>query len=170
MVTLNGEPTSVDAPPALVARIGTFYFVIDEGADVGQMFSDLCKALREDNRVIEVKEPEHLTNWDHLNVFHPVNTTDPLQIILGSDRAYFGMSRRPVRIRPRVPKKNQPLFRGEDDIPAEEYLVLWDGQTIAVAWEQSADVELPHSGGHVAEDVLRQAAQRAGGRSACPTM
>jgi hypothetical protein len=160
--TLPGQDHVV-AEPSLIVRVGTFYFAISDEADVGEMFSAICRELKKDNRVIDVEQPEALPSWDNRGSFHPVTTTDHMDIVLGLDRATYAQSVRPVTFRVRVPVKNQPLFRGEDDIPAEDYQAIWDGITLAVSWEQPQDKDVPHSGGHVLEPILRAANEGAGG-------
>jgi len=66
-----------------------------------------------------------------------------------------------VMFRVRVPKKNQPIYRGLDDVPTDEYLALWDGVTLYVQWTQ-ATRRGSGSGGHVVLDVLGDVVRAAG--------
>jgi hypothetical protein len=68
---------------------------------------------------------------------------------------------REFMFRVRVPIKNQPLYRGLDDVPTDEYLAVWDGVSLSVQWLQDA----PHvsgSGGHVVFKVLQDIVEAAG--------
>jgi hypothetical protein len=59
----------------------------------------------------------------------------------------------PVEFSVRVPVKNQPVVSGANDVPSDVYECAWDGETLAVGWEQDSQ-GMPLSGGHVAIDVL----------------
>ncbi|MEX5299131.1 hypothetical protein RCG67_10170 [Kocuria sp. CPCC 205292] len=67
----------------------------------------------------------------------------------------------PIVFRVRVPIKNQPIYRGIDDVPSDEYLVVWDGVSVLVQWNQDV-TEATASGGHIVFDVLEAAAGEAG--------
>lgn len=66
-----------------------------------------------------------------------------------------------IHFRVRVPAKNQPKYRSLDDVPADEYLVAWDGISAAVQWEQ-ADARATGSGGHVVFDILTDVGRLSG--------
>jgi hypothetical protein len=59
-----------------------------------------------------------------------------------------------------VPKKNQPTVYQSDEIPAEDYCVLWNGQSLLVSWKLEKDTPMSWSGGHVVESILTDAAKR----------
>lgn len=75
---------------------------------------------------------------------------------------YYGLRlNEPLEFVVHVPSKNQPLYRGAEDLPSDDYLVHWDGDTILVQWSQEGTIR-SSSGGHVALDILNQATEAAG--------
>ncbi|MGY0540595.1 hypothetical protein ACW14X_24005 [Nocardioides sp. YJ-D4] len=66
-----------------------------------------------------------------------------------------------ISFRVRVPAKNQPKYRSMDDVPSDEYLVVWDGVSLAIQWEQKT-ARATGSGGHVIFDILEDVGRAAG--------
>lgn len=60
-----------------------------------------------------------------------------------------------------MPIKNQPLYRGADDVPSENYDVAWNGVCLVVQWAQK-DQRATLSGGHVVLTVLAEVVANAG--------
>jgi len=167
MVARTTDVETTDAaetdPVTLIARIGTFYLTTPDDQDVGDLIRRMCTELGRDNRVLSTDEPRIEPEWDHVVRFFPMDTVDSTEILLGLDVAMHVRMARSMSFRIRVPKKNQPGFRGLDDIPTDEYCVTWNGGTLIVFWEQPLSKPVPAAGGHVVEDILRSAAKAAGG-------
>jgi hypothetical protein len=81
-----------------------------------------------------------LSGRDH---FHPLEMSDPICFEI------------------HVPIKNQPKFADFDDIPTDSYWAAWDGVTLLVLWARDeTEQKAARSAGHIAEDILRTAAER----------
>jgi hypothetical protein len=148
----------------MCARVGSFIFFPPSGLEPEDLLQRLVKALDADSRVVSIRSPRKLDpRWTvRLGVF-PAHATRR-ELIASDDvreALRFGL---PLRLTLHVPRKNQPRF-GEDDLPSEDYHVLWDGFSIVVAWP-SIDGQPwnQQSGGHVAAEVLRDAVEKIGGQ------
>jgi hypothetical protein len=69
----------------------------------------------------------------------------------------------PILLDVHVPRKNQPVHHGIDDIPTDDYQVWWDGVTAIVLWSQKS-ASTPMSGGHVIADILNEALAKTGAK------
>lgn len=67
----------------------------------------------------------------------------------------------PIEFVVRVPRKNQPKYRSMDDVPSDEYRVIWDGIVALVLWRQESRAATG-SGGHVVLDILEDAGELSG--------
>ena len=110
-------------------------------------------ALAEDPRVAEVY-PSRALEVDN------ARTHTFFDFDMGADNLIEALSTFQVlrfndvlQFRVRVPAKNQPKYRSRDDVPSDEYLVVWDGVSAAVQWEQQTTMATG-SGGHVVLDLL----------------
>lgn len=126
-----------------------------------ELQSRVTARLRADSRVTEVVEvPVHPVDNAATHTYWKI---DPAKQEL-EDAAvpYQGLRlNQPSLFRVRIPIKNQPLYRNIQDVPSEEYLVLWDGVNVIVQWEQSKP-RSTGSGGHAVLDLLTQAVKEAG--------
>jgi hypothetical protein len=69
----------------------------------------------------------------------------------------------PIYFKLHVPIKNQPKVYDWTDSPTEDYWVGWDGVSVFVLWECDPDaIHPPGAGGHIAFEVLKEAAEKAG--------
>ena len=80
----------------------------------------------------------------------------------GTRHVHAQMFSDPIAFQLHVPAKNQPKVFDSDTIPSEDYFVLWDGGNLLVGWEQPAGGHVGSSGGHIVEEVVEQAVERAG--------
>ena len=118
-------------------------------------------ALGEDNRVLEVlpRREEHVDNARTEQLFDvDPSATDIVEAVVPYEAMRLNS---PIEFRVRVPRKNQPMYRSMDDVPSDDYLVLWDGITLAVQWLQLKP-RATGSGGHVVLDIIHDVAIRAG--------
>jgi hypothetical protein len=122
----------------------------------------LLKALDKDSRVSGVLEIQEHFHVDNARTF-TFNALDEGEEDLGKAiESYYSLRlNTAIRFRVHVPIKNQPRYRGLEDTPAEDYLVLWDGLWVAVQWSQETP-RATGSGGHIALDVLEDVARSAG--------
>lgn len=67
----------------------------------------------------------------------------------------------PIMFRISVLAKNQPKYRNMDDVPTDDYLVIWDGIEVVVQWEQSSP-RATGSGGHIVFDLLKEVGKSLG--------
>lgn len=119
------------------------------------------KALQLDSRVAEViAVPAH--------PFDNAATDTYWEVRIEADKLTDAFARyeglrfnRPTVFRVRVPAKNQPRYRSLDDVPADEYLVAWDGQGVVVQWEQDSP-RSTGSGGHIVLSLLEELGQSIG--------
>ncbi|MBB6564755.1 hypothetical protein HPO96_19605 [Kribbella sandramycini] len=121
----------------------------------------LRKALDADARVIEVEPPGD--NGIANAATYYFTSTDQEQSDLAEATGGYQVLRLDgiLYFRVRVPIKNQPLYRNISDVPTDEYLVAWDGISLAVQWRQDK-LSPTGSGGHVVFDVLKDVAAEAG--------
>jgi hypothetical protein len=150
---------------AYVMRLATAYLVVPHDTDDTVEYAQrLATALENDSRVLDTHLPALDPEWSpQRTAYSPVENEDDMSGVLDARRhIHFQEFSRPIEIRVRVPTKNQPKVFEGDEIASEHYLVLWDGQVLLVAWEQAIDRYVGSSGGHVVEDILQQASERAG--------
>jgi hypothetical protein len=148
-----------------VARAGMFFLATDcePDADVTEIVRRVGDALGADNRVIDLTMPEIRVDWITRYEMHPdLRRTSEQGVLTGADHFHTLVMSGPIQFTVRVPKKNQPAFRGYTDFPSDTYHVAWDGATAIVLWEQIADDPIPMAGGHIVVDILADAAKAAG--------
>lgn len=126
-----------------------------------QAGQEVRDALERDPRVASMAEVNHFSALNaRTTEYVEVDTKSPNVLDVLTD--YLGLRlNEPLEFLVHVPAKNQPLYRGAKDLPADDYWVLWDGDTVLVQWEQ-ADSSRSHSGGHIVLDVLGDAVKKAG--------
>lgn len=131
-------------------------FTVPEARKIASEVSEKYrKALADDWRVAEVLDEIPLTReFDNartetfFDVFPEAdNLTD---VIVPFEAMLFN---EPILFRISVLAKNQPLYRSMNDVPADDYLVIWDGAQLVIQWEQD-NQRASGSGGHVVFDVL----------------
>jgi hypothetical protein len=156
------------APPKAIylLRVATAYLVVphEHGAakaDVG--WADRLKdALEADPRVVSATVPTLDPGWSPHMIAYPgmEDIDDDWGIIDGVRHVHVQRFSNPVGFHMHVPAKNQPKVFQDDVIPAEDYFVLWNGQSLIVAWRQDFGSPLSSSGGHIVESVLQEACNR----------
>lgn len=119
-------------------------------------------ALAKDARVTEVIDADADFEIDNARTYtrnrfnpdeeHLLDAVESYQVLRLNDLIWF---------RVRVPAKNQPRYRCMNDVPADEYLVVWDGISLGVQWLQQ-EPRVTGSGGHVVFDILEEVGRRAG--------
>lgn len=135
-------------------------FVSAEASALSEEVSkQLVLALGADSRVDDIEAPpaNDVHNARTVSVFSlddeaPPNEQLPFRTIRLNSDISFSI---------RVPEKNQPKYRNLADIPANQYHVRWNGMFAVVQWNQ-VDGRASGSGGHVALEVLAEAAKTAG--------
>lgn len=122
----------------------------------------LRAALNADHRVTEVlPEREGALSVDNAKTinFHERGLGND-ELVDDAGYRGFRLGRR-LMFRVRVPVKNQPTYRGRDDVPVDTYLAAWNGVMLIVQWDQDSNAATA-SGGHVVLDVLRDVVASAG--------
>ncbi|MFF4992320.1 hypothetical protein ACFY19_34440 [Streptosporangium saharense] len=134
---------------------------VGEGED---LLNKLVIALEGDSRVVTVGSAVHRKDWMHTRTIYPRINQGIEGDILGSQNRLAAVSLSdPLSFTVNVPIKNQPRFRGCEDVPTDTYHVAWDGITAVVIWEiQRDDNNVPRSGGHVIVDILKDASEKIG--------
>jgi hypothetical protein len=143
-----------------VARFGSFVTITDWPPE--RSATDLLDAvvaeLKADPRVVSVEEPEIEEDWCTSGVIYP----SPLPSGIDSwfHHMHWVRFSAPLSFRVGVPAKNQRRLSEGDELPTS-YVVWWDGMVVLTAWQVRADEPLGLSGGHVVEDILSEALERA---------
>ena len=151
-----------------ICRAGTFYWKLPEAkgfdslpqmapGEKQDLVNQVCRALERDSRVISVQTPTIEPDYSQRKTIYPDRTrASSGELLTGADGFAIQKLSSPIMFHVNVPKKNQPLLHGNDDIPTEDYFVSWDGVTVFVLWEQDND-HVPLSGGHIVADILSTA-------------
>lgn len=151
---------------AYVMRLATAYLVVPHDASDTVAYAErIVSALQEDPRVTSATVPVLDPGWSpQYTAYLPIDRDDREHgtsgVLEGTRHVHVQKFSGPIGITLRVPAKNQPKVFEDDDIPTEHYFVLWDGEALLVGWEQSGDDYVGSSGGHVIEEILKQAADR----------
>jgi hypothetical protein len=160
----DDEPSK---PPAFViARFGSFFLQVPEASSsIPQLVTELTAALDKDPRVVSVKPPDlDAQQTSNFDFFFPAqadpDTDDGIHALLyGCDEKRTLSLDAPITIGARIPIKNQRPFFPEEDAPAEDYVVKWNGMVLVVFWKQPEEDWVPRAGGHVIEDILAKASR-----------
>lgn len=119
-------------------------------------------ALRSDVRVTEVLDigrNEHIDNAKTSTYWKIEASSAKLtDALMQFEALHFNQ---PILFRVRVPVKNQPTYRSMADVPADEYLVAWDGLNLLVQWEQDS-ARSTGSGGHVVQHIIEELSRKIG--------
>lgn len=169
--------TAVEATPeasgahkpstAYVMRVATAYLVVEHDApdrDVG-LAKRLVAALNEDPRVIRADVPDPLDEyWSPQFSFYPGREGEDTEAGVAEGTRHLHAQRfsAPIIFNVHVPTKNQPTVFASDELPTEDYFVVWNGKSLIVSWEHEPFAPMPSSGGHVVRDILEQATQKVG--------
>jgi hypothetical protein len=124
--------------------------------------SDIREALAADARVSEVLPTKREFEVDNASLMRLFELRDFSSDLLDSFD-YFHAIRfnESIQFSIRIPRKNQPRYRNLDDVPSDEYQVLWNGMAVFVQWKQD-DRYATGSGGHVVFEILTDTALAAG--------
>jgi hypothetical protein len=123
--------------------------------------NEVCSKLESDPRVVTAKrQGPHEVHNARTDKFLGID--DEAENAVTAIVEYLSLRlNEPIVFEVRVPRKNQYKYRGVDDVPSDEYLAAWDGQSLFVQWTQTAAFSTG-SGGHVVLDILAQAVRAAG--------
>lgn len=168
----NGKPKPPKGP-IYVARLAFALVQLPKGADqidsmpeARKMLTPVEDALRaaldKDPRVSQVYPRETRFIVDNARTYGitEIDEDEPDLLKALTERVIVRFNDR-IIFRLRVPAKNQPKYRSMDDVPADEYLVIWDGVVALVQWDQPT-VQATGSGGHIVFDVLNDAGASSG--------
>ncbi len=175
---LRGEDDSEDAQeggsgPISVMRVALALIRMPEGQPsvfVGHEARALSapvevafrEALAADPRVTEVLPATDRQDVDNARTHTYFEFKSDQPNLIDAVETYQAMRlNQSIWFRVRVPVKNQPLYRNVDDVPSDEYLVAWNGISLAVQWDQS-ERTATGSGGHIVLDILESAGESAG--------
>jgi hypothetical protein len=164
VIAKSPERTDADEPRfAYIARLATAYLVVSHDTNDRTEYAErLVEALLKDARVTKAIAPPLDKAWSpQFTVYAPLGKSTDLSGVLEATRhAHVQRFSAPLAFEVHVPAKNQPKVFDDDDIPTEDYLVLWDGAMLLVLWQQPVDDLLGSSGGHVVEHILEDATER----------
>jgi hypothetical protein len=165
-LTTNSQVSVESQPgPYRMCRIGNLLWKLPESkdrpalkvmspADKRQAIREVCSALEQDSRVVNVMVPDISPDFTVRSTFYPdLNRTSEDDLLNGADAFQVLELSDPIRFHMHVPKKNQPQWHGWDNIPTEDYFVAWDGISAFVLWEQDSD-RIPLPGGQIVTDIL----------------
>lgn len=150
-------------------RMGTFYWGMPNSQEASidglAMILNLANRLRADPRVIEVRAPHPRDIEYELQKFYPPPSGELDSILFGSDvRTTLVIEGTPVAFQVQVPIKNQPKREGVADVPSDTYTAVWNGVTLVIMWSQETQ-DIPFSGGHIVNEILRDAVENESGAS-----
>jgi hypothetical protein len=155
----------------VISRIGTFLWTVPSLSTDEPRPSDaysekridrLREVLNQDARVITIADDDYPYPKYYRKIFYPsAHETDRNEILGASDGFSVFQFLPSVQFQVQVPVKNQPKHENFDDIPSDNYWVNWDGITVVVGWSQDGE-DIPLSGGHVVEQVLRACLEKMG--------
>ncbi len=136
------------------------------GAEARTLSAEVEKKLREalsaDTRVSEVYPAQDAFDVDNARTRTLYEFDPEAENLLDSLGSFQGLTlNSTILFRVRIPEKNQPKYRSMDDVPADEYLVAWNGLALAVQWDQSSP-RATGSGGHVVLEILESVGESAG--------
>jgi hypothetical protein len=146
-------------------RFGTFMLIAPERVPSADDLRDgLEQAIRRDNRIVDAMPVSIKKEWiSRMPVYPRGSETTDQALLSNEDKLGAIRFRDPIAFTVKIPIKNQPPFRGIDDIPTDTYYAAWDGITAVVLWQRKPeDRRPPRSGGHIVIDVLRDIAKAAG--------
>jgi hypothetical protein len=132
------------------ARFGTFMLVADDEAPSPDVLRQrLETAIRTESRIASAMPVAVRGGWTFsVQAFPKRQDTTDDALFSGKDAFKAIRLSDPVAFIVTVPIKNQPEFRGYNDIPTDTYYVAWDGITAFVLWRRLADDRMPpRSGG-----------------------
>lgn len=154
------------AEPVFIARAAVCVLRLPDSADSmfttpeARRFADEVQekietALEADSRVSEVIHVRS-SAVDNASTHSYWKIHDDQEKLTDSFDGYEGLRFNRVTVfRVRVPLKNQPRYRNMDDVPSDDYLVVWDGESAIVQWEQDSP-RSTGSGGHVVLALLEE--------------
>jgi hypothetical protein len=164
-------PTAVggDGEPSLnfAARIAFQYLVVqpDEEVVPSELGRQIVQALERDPRVTRVTGPAVTDAYSYGHVILPARDSDEDddEDLFTDPGHYHALQLSDaIMIWAHVPIKNQPTREGEQlPPPSEDYIALWDGLTLLVAWEHDPGSHAPLSAGEVLFDIIERAAKDA---------
>jgi len=155
---LVAKDTEDDSGKFILARVGSFALLVDGSKKHADILKELVAALQSDPRVTTVQWRDEEAQYSNfLRVYPSRHDGNDDRVVAGLDFRSAVELTYPIRIQLHVPTKNQPRFLSEEDPPAEDYFVAWDGYSLVVAWNQDEPDER-RAGGHVVLDVLQEAA------------
>ncbi|GEM_PF-4464080 len=138
-------------------------FLSDEARELADSAWDaIGEALLSDPRVKSVPPRSEGARANNARTVKYSEVDDDADDILSTVNDFYGLRlNQPMRFAVHVPRKNQLKYRNIDDVPAETYDAVWDGEFLMVQWEQDSP-RRANSGGHVVIEVLAQAVTAAG--------
>ncbi|MCS3780883.1 hypothetical protein [Tsukamurella ocularis] len=162
----SAQPIRVTRFAICLLRLGNDakpMFTVPEARELSESVSlKIIEALESDSRVAEVLSAPQERNIDNActTTYLEPESTDENSVIGVRDFEALRLNSS-IEFRVRVPVKNQPRYRSMDDVPADDYLVSWDGSALYVQWHQ-ANSRKSGSGGHIVFDVVESVAKQAG--------
>jgi len=145
-------------------RFATVYLTVDHDLkeSAAQIARRLRDALNQDSRVLSVSVPKLDESWSHQYApyYASEGPDDSTHLIEGTRHFHTQVFSDPLALKVHVPKKNQPALYEDSEVPTEDYYVLWNGQTLLVAWDHDDSPYIPSSGGHILEPILEEATER----------
>lgn len=159
----SSRDTSVFVARAAVAlshlpKETTALFTVPEARALATEVSDKYRAaLAKDWRVKEVlDEVPRKRDFDNARTQGFLEVSPEAENLTEAITSFEAMLfNSPILFRVSVLAKNQPRYRSMDDVPTDEYLVVWDGVQLLVQWEQDAPFATG-SGGHIVFDILAE--------------
>ena len=153
------QSLDIDAPAThYLFRMGTFLWNLPPEADLADFLQGAIQRLNADSRVVEIAPFSFSELMEDIEVFYPAGSVSFDETLFGADAFDVRTFTPALRFAIQVPLKNQPARDGVHDVPSEKYWVAWNGCTAAVLWAQP-DNNIPLAGGHIALDVLENAAK-----------
>jgi hypothetical protein len=166
-------------PIPYFGRAAVCFLAVGPDGDDQQLYEDLVNTLKADPRVETVDSPAAsrqefsrptLTSFGSFTDDESVDegeAPDPFSHL------HFFTFGRPILLEIRSPKRLQRQYAGFKQIPTDKYWAAWDGITLVVVWEiervhgRAIDENdffraLSPSAGLLVQDVLKEAAEKAG--------
>jgi hypothetical protein len=143
----EGKPAAAAEVPEdfYFVRFGTFMLLAQHKAPSAELLSKkLEEAIRGDSRISSSAPVFIRPGWvAGFSVYPRQQRPAESDIFSARDVRNAVHWREPVAFTVTVPIKNQPEFRGYEDIPTDTYYVSWDGITAVILWRRERGDRIP---------------------------
>jgi len=158
-MTVVQAKSSGTTPITGAFRAGTVHLLRDHEnrRPAIEILTAVAEALEADSRVTELVLPSINEKFSGGKTIYPTYEGMSTVDLLFRAHAHSVQFSDPLFMRVSVPRKNQRRIHGEEEAPSEDYIALWDGETLLVAWETDEYASPLTPGGHIVAEILETA-------------